>query len=234
MGKRVGCQYCPLNGRPRVKTFRRENAQVLVIGEAPGRDEVPTGRPFVGAAGQKLERMFPLIKEATITNACLCWPPNNQLPQSAIKHCRAHVRTLLTEYNEVFILGATALKSVFEGGKVFREVKGSSFEEDGILYHVLYHPAASLHNPDLRSIIEKQYAAMYNEYLKRTGSTYIAPMKPKFAEYPDGFINMPRETTVIDTEWDQNGNVLIGVWTDKGVYQHVRYYSKGSMDLFTK
>jgi hypothetical protein len=164
------------------------------------------------------------MEEATITNTVLCWPPKNKLPQRALPHCRAHLVTLLGEYNVIFLLGATAVKAVLPDVD-FKTSKGSSIQRDGRRYYVLTHPAAMLHKPDIRPTVERQYRAVYDDYLQK-GSVGIEKLEPKYASYPDGFVVARPDLLIVDAEWDGRGNVLIGIATEGGVYQHCRRYRK--------
>src|SRR3982750_17683 len=86
------CANCPLVDRPCVPSNMPIGASLLVVGEAPGRDEVQTGRPFTGPSGQLLDHIARAagIDPATIarTNAVLCRPEGNATPSgSAIAAC---------------------------------------------------------------------------------------------------------------------------------------------------
>jgi len=222
----MSCSSCSLRGRSKVPTERAEGSRVLFIGDVPRADEAREGRPFIGFLGQKVRALLPMINEATVTNTVLCIPPNNKITDSMIRHCNAHIRKLVTEHDEIYMLGASALKSVFGREKEFKLVNGNSWQAGDKRYCCLYHPAAMLHKPDLRYNIEKMYCEATENFYKRTDKTVLTPLEPRYAEYPDGFIASAGDFLVVDTEWDEHGRVLIGVNVGReGVWQHVRRYA---------
>jgi len=126
------CQKCPL-GATRSKFVYgvgNPNADVLFIGEAPGRDEDLQGVPFVGRAGQLLDRILAAINftrdDIYIANILKCRPPNNRDPQpDEMKTCMPYLMVLQT---------TTPL------GKL----RGQWHDFNGIPFIVTYHPAALL------------------------------------------------------------------------------------------
>ncbi|MDP6102491.1 MAG: uracil-DNA glycosylase, partial [Dehalococcoidia bacterium] len=92
------CTDCPLS-RERNKAVPGEgpeNAEIMLIGEAPGFNEDKQGRPFVGAAGHFLEELLALAKlrreDVYITNTVKCRPPNNRDPlPGELSACRKYV-----------------------------------------------------------------------------------------------------------------------------------------------
>ena len=225
----MSCDGCPLLGKKKVPTLHRPG-HILIVGEAPGEDEVapsPSMRePFVGAAGRKVKKLLPLVEEATVTNAVLCHPPKNKLPASAVKHCRAHVVALVEKYTDIFLLGANAFKAVFPD-KEFKTYRGSALREDGRTFYVLYHPAAAMHNPDILPVLEEQYTKLYEMCINRTTSGMLEKLDPLILEtYPDPWLVDKGDVDVVDCEWDEKGNLLIGLWTDQGVWQHSRKFVK--------
>ena len=119
-GKENDCKDCRLHKTRSKVVFGRGNkeADIVFCGEAPGRDEDETGRPFVGKAGKLLNIIIKGIglnrKDVFITNACLCRPPNNRRPfPSEIKACRARLlKTLRQRGKLVVLLGRSASKAV--------------------------------------------------------------------------------------------------------------------------
>ncbi len=104
--------------------------KVLLLGESPGLNEDKEGKQFVGMTGQLLQRVLAKIgvdmrKDCWLTNSCICHPPKNELPESAIDHCRPNlIKTIQELKPEVIIpLGATAVKSLV--GWLWKEDVGS-------------------------------------------------------------------------------------------------------------
>jgi DNA polymerase len=137
-------------------------ASVLVIGEAPGRDEDASGRPFVGAAGKILDKALQDAglprQEAYITNLVKCRPPANRAPKAdEIGSCRPY---LLAEIDAVrpkivIPLGATALRGVLGHGVRFKEARGQAIHFSGVHLLPTYHPAGVLYNRRLEAEIRR-------------------------------------------------------------------------------
>ena len=139
------CKDCPLHltRTQIVEPVGSLKSQVILIGEAPGKNEDEGGEPFIGRSGKLL---FKLIKEELgldredcyVTNTVKCRPPNNRRPKKEeIEACRPKLEEELknTEGKVVITLGSTASKNLSEysGKKLFP----------------IYHPAAALYRPSL-------------------------------------------------------------------------------------
>ncbi len=151
------CLQCPLGflGRTQV-VFGEGNpdADLLFIGEAPGRDEDIQGKPFVGRSGQLLNRALNIvgIKRETvyITNIVKCRPPNNRTPLPV--ETSACMKIFL--YNQIKIirpriictLGSIALNSFLGKHFSITKVRGTLIEHDGMIIIPTYHPAYILRN----------------------------------------------------------------------------------------
>lgn len=135
------------------------NRKIIMIGEAPGKNEDETGSPFVGSAGKILDQA--LIdarierKEIYITNVVKCRPPNNRVPTDE------EIRICTSEYLKkeidiispkiICILGATALKSLL-GLKYMSPYRGQIVNRPPLKYFITYHPAATIYNNKLKQI----------------------------------------------------------------------------------
>lgn len=150
------CQRCPL-GRVRTMAVPGEgpqSARVMVVGEAPGRQEDLVGRPFVGRAGRLLDSTLGSVGAARgrvyITNVVKCRPPGNRLPRgNEIDACvGAHLSRELDAIRPkvTVLLGRTAAKALL-GADSLREVRGRPVRRNGTVYVCTYHPAAVLRNP---------------------------------------------------------------------------------------
>ncbi len=170
------CDLCPLHKYRRnpVPGEGSLNAEILFLGEAPGRREDEMGRPFVGAAGQLLNKLLENINmkraEVFITNVVKCRPPNNRDPKDEeIKACSIHTDSIisLVKPRVIVTLGNHAGKYIFEslGGKKWlgvSKVRGKVYEINlrlGFKVKVIptYHPAAALYNPQLRETLENDF-----------------------------------------------------------------------------
>lgn len=140
------CEGCPLVGRPMVPGNGSDSAPFMVIGEAPGADEVVAGAPFVGKSGVFLRQMLDAagIKAMYITNAVKCRPPDNATPDVAsIRICR---KFLLNEVDRVrpkgiILVGKTAFMAVTRKRPVTGHWFGSHFTWRGAKVTVIYHPS---------------------------------------------------------------------------------------------
>jgi len=153
------------------------NADIMLVGEGPGADEDAQGRPFVGKAGQLLDKMFLSIdmrrEELYITNVVKCRPPGNRTPQDdEAEACLPILRMqyALIKPKIVVCLGATATRHVYDREARITRVRGQWLEKNGTLFLPTYHPAALLRDEtkkkdvwaDLQSIA-RTYAAMKNK-----------------------------------------------------------------------
>jgi uracil-DNA glycosylase len=157
------CTRCQLS-RSRTRAVPGEgpeDASVMFIGEAPGFHEDKTGRPFVGAAGKFLEELLANIEltrqQVYIANVIKCRPPGNREPSPIeIKACEAYLdrQIALIKPAVVVTLGRFSMARYFPGSKI-SAIHGKPRKLDGVLYYPMYHPAAALHQPKLRSTVEQ-------------------------------------------------------------------------------
>jgi DNA polymerase len=134
----------------------------MVIGEAPGKNEDELGKPFVGAAGKRLNEALDEAGLARpglyVTNIYKARPPGNREPTA--EEVNAHLHFLLEEFNDVnpeyvLLLGNTPLK-VFTGtGGITarhgsRIIPGLGFSNSDIFFYCTFHPSATQYNPNLK------------------------------------------------------------------------------------
>lgn len=172
------CDGCPLRDQPCVPSYIPRNARILVIGEAPGREEVQHGRPFIGRSGQLLDRVaeFAGINPGEIgrTNAVLCRPEANATPPaSAVAACAKRLaHDVNTSGAGILVpMGGTALAAVDALSLKTSGNGGTITSRRGRWYNVAhyrvmptYHPAYVLRQPgfinQLRSDFGKAVAAV--------------------------------------------------------------------------
>ena len=135
---------------------------VLVVGEGPGADEDRTGRPFVGRAGQLLDKMLASIclsrtANCYIANAVKCRPPMNRTPMSdEVSSCRPFLREQILALHPHFILamGRSAASSLLGTTAPLNTLRGKWFDYDSggtaIPLLVTYHPSALLRDESLK------------------------------------------------------------------------------------
>jgi DNA polymerase len=129
-------------------------ADLMVIGEAPGADEDREGLPFVGRAGQLLNKILEAIhfrrEEVYITNILKTRPPNNREPEPA--EIAAHIPVLykqiaLVRPKVILAVGKTAANSLLGKNSAMGTLRGKFHDFHGLPVMVTYHPAALLRNP---------------------------------------------------------------------------------------
>ncbi len=140
-----------------------QDSKLMIIGEAPGKDEDIQGIPFVGKAGQLLNKMLLAInikrEEVYITNVIPWRPPNNRTPNNEeIMQClpvlQKHIEIISPRY--LFLLGATATKAVLSSPLSISKLRNkwhtySSINLDiNIKTLVSYHPAFLLRSPEYK------------------------------------------------------------------------------------
>ena len=127
------------------------NAEVMFVGEGPGRDEDLKGEPFVGRAGQLLDRILAAIKfdrtQVFIANIVKCRPPGNRDPQpDEMEMCMPYLKQQIALINPTFIccLGRIAAQALLQTSTPLGKLRGSWHEFEGRKLIVTYHPAALL------------------------------------------------------------------------------------------
>lgn len=160
------CTACSLHETRTQVVFGRGNprAQIVLIGEGPGRDEDREGRPFVGAAGQLLDRILAAVglgeEDVFITNTVLCRPPGNRVPLPLeMAACRMHREAILQEIDPpiVVLLGATALKAFFGPQAGITAMRGQRLEHGGRAFYPTFHPAALLRDPSRKRPVWRDF-----------------------------------------------------------------------------
>ena len=151
------CKKCPL-GATRTKFVfgvGRIDSGVMVIGEAPGADEDAQGEPFVGKAGQLLNKILEAVKFARtdvfIANILKCRPPGNRRPAPAeVELCEPYLwkQIELVRPKIILCLGLTAAQTLLKSTASLGVLRESVQTYRGIPLIVTYHPAALLRNPN--------------------------------------------------------------------------------------
>ena len=135
------------------------NARVVMFGEAPGAEEDRVGEPFVGAAGQLLDKILIASglkrPDVYIVNALKCRPPNNRTPTDAeIENCRpffeAQLETIQPEY--IVCWGSVAVRAVLHSTESVGRLRGRFHVYRGAKVLVTYHPAYLLRTPDAKKL----------------------------------------------------------------------------------
>ncbi len=170
------CTRCGLHATRQRIVFGEgpEKARIMVIGEAPGREEDETGRPFVGPSGELLTRMLAAIgltrNEVFITSVVKCRPPRNRAPEQAeIAACTPflldQIRVIAPEF--ILALGLVAASTLIGRKAPIRSFRGKFHEMNGIKVIVTYHPAYLLRFQGERLLALKREAWQDLQMLQR-------------------------------------------------------------------
>jgi len=156
------CQKCDI-ARSRTSVVPGEGAEdadIMFIGEAPGWHEDQQGRPFVGPAGQFLDRLLASIdlnrEQVYIANVIKCRPTGNRDPlPSEITNCQPWLDSQIEiiKPRMIVTLGRYSMARYFPG-KTISKIHGTALKQDDIIYFAMYHPAAALHQGNLKQTIE--------------------------------------------------------------------------------
>lgn len=151
------CRACPLcEGRSHtVPGEGNPAARLMCVGEGPGESEDLSGRPFVGRAGELLDKILANIElprpEVYIANVVKCRPPRNRAPlpdERAACLPYLHRQIALVRPKVLLALGSTAAEAMLGVKKPLGELRLKVHTWDGIPLVVTYHPAALLRNPN--------------------------------------------------------------------------------------
>jgi len=133
------------------------NADILIIGEAPGADEDKQGVPFVGRGGKLLTDILKAIdfkrEEVFIANIIKCRPPENRRPlEDEVHQCEPYLQKQIELINPKFILalGLTAIDTLLKDKHKMADTRGKLIKYKGRILITTYHPAALLRNPALK------------------------------------------------------------------------------------
>ena len=134
-------------------------ARIVMFGEAPGADEDRIGEPFVGAAGQLMDKILVASglkrEDVYIMNSLKCRPPNNRTPaDTEIENCRPFFETQLETIQPEYIVcwGSIAVRAVLKSTESVGRLRGKFHSYRGAKVLVTYHPAYLLRNPDAKRL----------------------------------------------------------------------------------
>ncbi len=139
------------------------DADIVFLGEAPGKTEAATGRPFIGRSGQLLRsliRAAGLTEENVYITSPVKYLPDGGTPNAQqIAHGRSHLQKQLAiiQPKYVVLLGNTACKAMLEKIIPVMKEHGKIIDADSVQYIVTIHPAAVIRFPKYRSIIEEDF-----------------------------------------------------------------------------
>ncbi len=166
------CHNCALGDSctHKVPGKGHQQAELMIIGEAPGRDEDLQGKPFVGRAGQLLDKMLQAIQldpqQVYITNILKCRPPNNRDPQpDEIQSCAAFLQAQirLVQPRVILSVGRISAQNLLQDHRPLGQLRNSlhRLPDTDIPLLVTYHPAYLLRNPVQKAKVWQDLKALH-------------------------------------------------------------------------
>ncbi|ADG83569.1 uracil-DNA glycosylase [Thermincola potens] len=172
------CCRCGLRAGCRGVVFGKGNpdADLMFIGEGPGAEEDRQGLPFVGAAGQLLDKIILAggwqLNEVYIANIVKCRPPGNRTPApQEADACKPWLekQIALIKPKIIVLLGSVAIQNIIDRGARITRDRGRWYEKNGIRIMPTFHPAALLRDPaKKRPVWEdiKKVRALYDSLIR--------------------------------------------------------------------
>lgn len=151
------CLQCPLSNLGRTQVVFGEgnpDAKLVIIGEAPGRDEDLKGKPFVGRSGKLLDKVLEALdmprSEVYITNIVKCRPPNNRTPypieSETCKKLLLLNQLKIIQPHVICTLGKSAVEGLLEEPVAISRIRGKIISFQNIKLIPTFHPAYILRN----------------------------------------------------------------------------------------
>ncbi len=171
--KASACTACPLRTGCRGVVFGEGSAtaRLMLVGEGPGETEDRLGRPFVGKAGQLLDKILTAAgierAEVYIANVVKCRPPQNRLPlPEEIAACRTWLEQQIIIINPAIIvgLGALATQTLISPEARITRVRGQIIRRDGRIWIPTFHPAALLRDESKKRPVWEDFKAIRDLY----------------------------------------------------------------------
>lgn len=151
------CHRCGLGDSRTHAVVGRGNLQapIMIVGEAPGQNEDETGLPFVGKAGQLLEKILASVnlvpeQDIYIANVIKCRPPANRVPTTEeVAACKPYLleQIRLVDPKIILLTGATSVRGLTGDKRGITKIRGTWLEWEGRLCMPILHPAYLLRNP---------------------------------------------------------------------------------------
>ena len=157
IGDCTRCKLCRLGRKQIVFGIGNPNADLMFVGEAPGRDEDLQGIPFVGRAGQKLTQIIEAIglkrDDVYIANVIKCRPPENRNPEpDEVEACEQFLfrQVDVIKPKVIVALGTFAARSLLKTDAPISRLRGRVYDYRGAKLIPTFHPAYLLRNPGCR------------------------------------------------------------------------------------
>jgi DNA polymerase len=173
------CRRCGLHAGRGTIVFGSGNpaARLLFVGEGPGYDEDRIGQPFVGAAGQLLDKIIQAIRmtrgSVYICYVVKCRLPNDRRPEPGeIQACAPFLERQIACVQPEFIcaLGAAAAQTLLQTTTLISDLRGRFYDYKGIRLIPTYHPAYLLRSPDKKKEVWEDMKMLMREMGHETGA----------------------------------------------------------------
>lgn len=162
----AGCLRCALGESRHSLVFGEGNSQaeIMLVGEAPGAKEDESGRPFVGPAGRILNKILEEVgirrEDVYITGVVKCRPPQNRLPKreevaACVPFLAKQIEILQPKI--IVCLGSLAAKTIIDPKTKISEVRGKWVEKNGRKIMPTYHPASVFHDQEKMDAIREDF-----------------------------------------------------------------------------
>ncbi len=208
------CDECPLKDQPVVYGDGNPDADIIILGEGPGAEEVALGKPFVGKSGRLLNQVLNYYgirrEDVWTTNTVLCRPPANATPSAReVACCSGRLDRELAERNPVHILatGGVAAKAVTGSSDGITKIRvGGSRPAPrlpGVSVTSTFHPAFALRNPDA-------FPTIVNDIRKVARPATIKWEPTKYKEVFD----VEQATTILGKQLDASRRLTLDVEND--------------------
>jgi DNA polymerase-1 len=194
------------------------NAKLAIVGEAPGTQEVPAKRPFVGKAGQLLRsvlRAFDIDDENEVwwTNACLCHPPADATPKAlAVVHCNSRLMDVELPWalpKKILSVGGTGLSAILRSTTLLPVTK---YRGRGMLLQIgdqevysvpTYHPSAVLRDPDLFRDLTSDLDKLLNH--TEPFHSFVECIVPSTAKEASAYLTELAQASVLSCDLETTG-----------------------------
>lgn len=216
MSRDPNCEKCILHQSSKhVCIWGHGEGEGFVIGEAPGKEEGRTGKPFMGRAGQFGRPILAEfgLDDPYITNAAKCRPPENRKPEpDELKACKPYLlEEIQTRKPKAILLwGATAMKQAI-GKTGITEMNGQIVEKDGQTYVCCFHPAFILRDPSKAGAF-RMAVGRYAQVLRGSFDGKMPDWQPidrdSFNEFVEDWLESKVVAFDVETAGEKDGDGL--------------------------
>lgn len=178
------CHRCPLGDTRTHLVFGsgRADADVMLVGEAPGRNEDLGGEPFAGAAGKLLDELLAAAglerSDVYIANILKCRPPKNRNPLGTeIQTCTPflHEQMRIVAPSVIVTLGNFATRFVLGTRESITTLRGTLYPRDDVTVLPVFHPAASLYDRSKRDVLFADFALLGRVIAEKPDEGEVGP-----------------------------------------------------------